>query len=361
MDAERATELLEAQTKLWSHSLGNIKSLVVQCAIELGIPDVIHSHGRSIKLADLTAELGISHAKAPFLGRLMRMLVHLGFFTEEEGGEGGGGGYTSTPLCDLLVKNNPFNARSFVLTSNDPIVLDIWRHMSTWFRNNDVVDSVVAHGGKIMYQVTAENPEFGEAINEIVGGDSWLLGKVLVAKCKSSFEGLNSLVDVGGNTGTTAKAIAQAFPSIKCTVFDLPHVISKVGKEEESVENLNYVSGDMFMEIPSADALLLKWVLLDWGDEACMQILKQCKKAVTSKRDGKPGKVMIVDYVLGHDSCNDRASTETILLFDLLDMATTEGAIRTKQQWGKLIHEAGFSTYTMLPLCGLRTLIEVFP
>ncbi|CAN1166392.1 Probable O-methyltransferase 3 [Linum perenne] len=278
------------------------------------------------------------------------MLVHLGFFTEEEGGEGGGGGYTSTPLCDLLVKNNPFNARSFVLTSNDPIVLDIWRHMSTWFRNNDSQSPFAfAHGGKIMYQVTAENPEFGEAINEIVGGDSWLLGKVLVAKCKSSFEGLNSLVDVGGNTGTTAKAIAQAFPSIKCTVFDLPHVISKVGKEEESVENLNYVSGDMFMEIPSADALLLKWVLLDWGDEACMQILKQCKKA------------MIVDYVLGHDSCNDRASTETILLFDLLDMATTEGAIRTKQQWGKLIHEAGFSTYTMLPLCGLRTLIEVFP
>ncbi|CAN1166236.1 Trans-resveratrol di-O-methyltransferase [Linum perenne] len=341
MDAERATELLEAQTKLWSHSLGNIKSLAVQCAIELGIPDVIHSHGGAIKLAELTAELGISHAKAPFLGRLMRMLVHLGYLTEGEGG----GGYTLTPLCDLLVKTNPFDARSLVFAANDPIVVDPWRHMSSWFRTNDAGDHVdatpfaLAHNGKKMYQVTAEKPQFGEL---------------------SSFEGLSSLVDVGGNTGTISKAIAQAFPSIKCTVFDLPHVVSGL-EEGESVGNLNYVSGDMFKEIPSADAVILKWVLLDWGDEACMQILKQCKKAVTSKQDGKPGKVMIIDFVLGHNSCNDRASTETMLLVDMLDMVCLEGTIRTEQQWSKLFHEAGFSTYTMAPLCGLRAFIEVFP
>ncbi|CAN1166239.1 Trans-resveratrol di-O-methyltransferase [Linum perenne] len=360
MDAERATELLEAQTKLWSHSLGNIKSLAVQCAIELGIPDVIHSHGGAIKLAELTAELGISHAKAPFLGRLMRMLVHLGYLTEGEGG----GGYTLTPLCDLLVKTNPFDARSLVFAANDPIVVDPWRHMSSWFRTNDAGDHVdtpfaLAHNGKKMYQVTAEKPQFGELVNGLTGADSWLISKVLVAKCKSSFEGLSSLVDVGGNTGTISKAIAQAFPSIKCTVFDLPHVVSGL-EEGESVGNLNYVSGDMFKEIPSADAVILK-VLLDWGDEACMQILKQCKKAVTSKQDGKPGKVMIIDFVLGHNSCNDRASTETMLLVDMLDMVCLEGTIRTEQQWSKLFHEAGFSTYTMAPLCGLRAFIEVFP
>ncbi|CAN1166246.1 Probable O-methyltransferase 3 [Linum perenne] len=337
MDAERATELLEAQTKLWSHSLGNIKSLAVQCAIELGIPDVIHSHGGAIKLAELTAELGISHAKAPFLGRLMRMLVHLGYLTEGEGG----GGYTLTPLCDLLVKTNPFDARSLVFAANDPIVVDPWRHMSSWFRTNvKQTPFALAHNGKKMYQVTAEKPQFGELVNGLTGADSWLISKVLVAKCKSSFEGLSSLVDVGGNTGTISKAIAQAFPSIKCTVFDLPHVVSGL-EEGESVGNLNYVSGDMFKEIPSADAVILKVHI--------------------SLSYGKPGKVMIIDFVLGHNSCNDRASTETMLLVDMLDMVCLEGTIRTEQQWSKLFHEAGFSTYTMAPLCGLRAFIEVFP
>ncbi|CAN1810326.1 Trans-resveratrol di-O-methyltransferase [Linum perenne] len=276
------------------------------------------------------------------------MLVHLGYLTEGEGG----GGYTLTPLCDLLVKTNPFDARSLVFAANDPIVVDPWRHMSSWFRTNDAGDHVdTAHNGKKMYQVTAEKPQFGELVNGLTGADSWLISKVLVAKCKSSFEGLSSLVDVGGNTGTISKAIAQAFPSIKCTVFDLPHVVSGL-EEGESVGNLNYVSGDMFKEIPSADAVILKWVLLDWGDEACIQILKQCKKAVTSKQD---------DFVLGHDSCNDRTSTETMLLVDMLDMVCLEGTIRTEQQWSKLFHEAGFSTYTMAPLCGLRAFIEVFP
>ncbi|MED6214480.1 hypothetical protein PIB30_103500, partial [Stylosanthes scabra] len=39
-------------------------------------------------------------------------------------------------------------------------------------------------------------------------------------KCKGVFEGLESLVDVGGNTGTMAKAIAETFPQMECTVFE---------------------------------------------------------------------------------------------------------------------------------------------
>ena len=41
-----------------------------------------------------------------------------------------------------------------------------------------------------------------------------------------SFDGVDSLVDVGGGSGTMAKGIAEAFPDMDCTVFDLPHVVS---------------------------------------------------------------------------------------------------------------------------------------
>ncbi|CAN0913056.1 Probable O-methyltransferase 3 [Linum grandiflorum] len=175
-------------------------------------------------------------------------------------------------------------------------------------------------------------------INETFLGDSLLLGKVLVTKFRSSFEGLTSLVDVGGNTGTTAKAIAEAFPDIKCTVFDLPHVISSTPAKG----NLNYVGGDMFEGIPSADAVLFK---------VCIpKILKQCKKSVTSTKN-PAGKVMIIDHVLDH----------TLLLFDLVTMGATEGTARTEQQWRELFREAGFSDYRISPLCGLRAFIQVFP
>jgi uncharacterized Fe-S radical SAM superfamily protein PflX len=41
---------------------------------------------------------------------------------------------------------------------------------------------------------------------------------------------------------------------MNCTVLELPQVITNL----EGTKNLNYVGGDMFQHIPSADAVLLK-------------------------------------------------------------------------------------------------------
>lgn len=70
------------------------------------------------------------------------------------------------------------------------------------------------------------------------------------------FRGLGSLVDVGGGHGAVAKAIAAAFPDIKCTVMDLPHVVADAPVSDDG--NLHLVAGDMFQSIPPADAVLLK-------------------------------------------------------------------------------------------------------
>jgi O-methyltransferase domain len=62
------------------------------------------------------------------------------------------------------------------------------------------------------------------------------------------------LVDVGGGSGGTARAISKAFPDVKCAVLDLPHVVGDLNSEE----NVDFLSGDMFDRIPPADAVLLK-------------------------------------------------------------------------------------------------------
>ena len=50
------------------------------------------------------------------------------------------------------------------------------------------------------------------------------------------------------------KAIAKEFQHLDCIVFDLPHVVADL----EGSGNLKYLGGDMFEEIPQADAILLK-------------------------------------------------------------------------------------------------------
>ena len=62
------------------------------------------------------------------------------------------------------------------------------------------------------------------------------------------------MVDVAGGVGGAAATIAVAFPSLKCTVLDLPHVVAKA----PSVRNVKFVAGDMFESIPPANAIFLK-------------------------------------------------------------------------------------------------------
>ncbi|CAI0376166.1 unnamed protein product [Linum tenue] len=359
-DATTAIELLDSQLHVWDHCLGYINAMTVQCAVELEIADAVHGHGKPISLGELAAALNISPAKAPFLSRLMRMLVHMGYFvqqTKEQVEEGRP--YWVTPLCRFLLKDNPFNARSFILCMNHPNMVDPWRHMSAWFRTSTTTPFTLAHGGKKIYQVCSSDPTFGQMFAEAMGADSRVFSRALVAQCKEAFEGLSSLVDVGGSTGTTAKVIAEAFPGIRCTVFDLPHVVADHGSRQAH-PNLDYVGGDMLADdLPQADALLFKWVLIDWPDEPCLKVLKQCKKALT--RNGGKGKLMIADHVLGHESCNDESSMGTSLLFDLGDMVNLEGYVRTEKQWAKLFSDAGFTNYTITPVGGLRLLIQVYP
>ena len=77
---------------------------------------------------------------------------------------------------------------------------------------------------------------------------------LVVKDYKPIFRGLGSLVDVGGGIGTEARIISKAFPHMKCTVFDPPHVVANLPDSK----NLKFVGGDMFQYIPLADAILLK-------------------------------------------------------------------------------------------------------
>ncbi|KAG4399515.1 hypothetical protein GLYMA_08G247060v4 [Glycine max] len=137
-----------------------------------------------------------------------------------------------------------------------------------------------------------KNPAYNKIFNEAMASDSQM-SNLALRDCKLVFEGLESIVDVGGGTGTTAKIICEAFPNLKCIVFDRPQVVENLSGSL----NLTYVGGDMFKSIPKVDAVLLKWILHNWIDKDRIKILKNCKEAI-SNEGGKRGKVIIIDVVI---------------------------------------------------------------
>ncbi|XP_019193583.1 PREDICTED: trans-resveratrol di-O-methyltransferase-like [Ipomoea nil] len=353
--AEKDSEILDSQTHIWNHILNFINSGSLKCAVQLEIPDIIHKHGQPMSLTQLVNALPINNAKSTHLARLMRTLIHSGFFviTKTQGSDDEG--YALAPPSILLLKDNPLSIRPLVLAILDPILTQPWHNIIEWFQNDDPTPFVTVHGMTLWdYIYARKEPKVNHLFTDAMARDSRLVMNVVIKYCRGVFEGLNSLIDVGGSTGTVATIIAHAFPHLKCTVFDLPHVVQGL----EGTKNLDYVGGDMFASIPPADAVLLKWVLHDWSDEESVKILKKCKESIPSKENG--GKIIIIDMVIGNVR-NDEKSIETQILFDMLAMIALTGRQRAEKDWAKLFFEAGFSDYKIILILGVRSLIEAYP
>ncbi|XP_022969140.1 trans-resveratrol di-O-methyltransferase-like [Cucurbita maxima] len=361
MAAIAGNELLEAQAHIWNHLFNFINSMTLKCAIQLGIPDAIHRHEpHPMPLSRLVSALQLHPNKTQFIYRLMRLLTHSGFFVAQKVPKNSGKeeeeeeeGYVLTNSSRLLLKHNPCGATPFLLSMLQPALVEPWQLLSIWFQSEDRTPFHTAHGMPL-WEFLGNKVKDGEGFNAGMASDARLVMSVLLDKHKGVFDGVASLVDVGGGTGTVAKAIAEAFPQIECTVLDLPQVVGELKGEG----NLKYVEGDMFKAIPSADALLLKWILHDWSDPECVRILKNCKAAITSH--GYKGKVMVIDMVVGYKG-KESDSYETQLFYDMLMMILVGGKEREEKEWAKLIREAGFSGYNILPILGLRSLIEIYP
>ncbi|GJR64759.1 trans-resveratrol di-O-methyltransferase [Tanacetum coccineum] len=325
------------------------------------IPDIVNSHGAPMLLSELVEALSIDKERSHFVYGLMRILVHSGFFvkqtvsTVEGNGDEKGEGYMLAPASRFLLKEEPLSIRPFLLAMLDPVLMDPWQHMSKWFQNDGANSFHITHG-RSLWEFAGQEPKLNHLFNEAMASDACLVSSViLVAVAKAIAKAFRMLiVDVGGGTGTVAKAIAKAFPDVSCTSFDLPHVVNGL----VGTKNLSYVGGDMFEAIPKADAVLLKWILHDWNDEECIKILKRCKEAIPSKENG--GKLIIIDMVVQNND-RDGKSLETKLFFDMLMMALLTGRERNEKDLAKLFLNAGFTEYKITPILGLRSLIEVYP
>ncbi|OWM64338.1 hypothetical protein CDL15_Pgr010129 [Punica granatum] len=332
--------------------------MCLKCAIELGIPDTIHSHGGPMTLNQLVEAIPVRLGKAHCLYRVMRVLVYSGFFELQINKRGGAheeeAAYSLNNISKLLIRDNPLSVEPYLRVMLNPIPMKSMDCLSAWFQNDDLCTVGTAHGMN-PWDLVARNPMFGCLFNGAMASDSRLVARVLMDRCKWVFEGLKSLVDVGGGTGEMGKAIADALPHMEYTVLDLPHVVAGL----QGTGNLKYVGGDMFNEkIPPADAILLKWILHDWTDEESVKILKKCKEAIPRKEEG--GKLIIIEMVIDNPTEEDEKIKETQLLADVA-MMNIMGLERNREEWAKLFTDAGFSGYKISPILGLRSVIEVYP
>jgi hypothetical protein len=199
----------------------------------------------------------------------MRLLTTSGVFATTDEGT-----YRLTPLSyllldDVAVEGHP-SQTSVVLAATSRHCVEAAMGLTDWF-TKDVPGSPFEdlHGVTLFDgSMAAEEPEIDAVFNEALAAHDNSGFLTVLRECGALFQGLESLTDCCGGDGTTARAIVEAFPQIKCTVLDLPRVIDNVPAADGVV---NYVAGDMFKLVPPAQAVLVKvkrsmWqkIVLSW-------------------------------------------------------------------------------------------------
>ncbi|OEL25814.1 O-methyltransferase ZRP4 [Dichanthelium oligosanthes] len=346
--------LLDAQLELWHSAFAFIKSMALKSAMQLRIADAIHHHGGTATITQIASKVTLHPSKIPCMRRLMRVLTVTGIFSiaKHSADDDGDCVYGLTPASRLLVGSLSLSPTLSLFVNN--VFVSPFLDLATWFEHElpDLTLFEMSHG-KVVWDVIGHDETMSPLFNAGMVADSHFLMDIAIKECGDIFQGISSLIDVAGGHGAAAQAISKAFPHIECSVLDLAHVVASA----PACTGINFIAGDMFESIPSANAVFLKWVMHDWLDSECVAILKNCKKAIPLRDAG--GKVIIVDTVVGAGPSNLK-HRETQVLYDLFFMIVN-GIERDEQEWRKIIFEAGFTDYKIIPVLGVRSIIELYP
>lgn len=238
----------------------------------------------------------------------------------------------------------------FILLESSPVMLSPWHRLKSALTSG--ASSFEAAHGEDVWEYAAANPSHSKLINDAMACHARLAMSAIINRYPEAFKGISSLVDVGGGNGTALQILVKACPWIRGINFDLAHVVS-VAPQYDGIE---HVSGDMFEIVPNADAAFLMSVLHDWGDDECIDILKNCREAIPKDT----GKVMIVEAVM--DEGEEDEYVDVRLALDMVMLAHTEkGKERSRKEWEYVVKAAGFTRFTVRHIQTVLSVIEAYP
>ncbi len=313
------TEEMPDQLAVWAFINGHVVSRCIHVIADFGVPDALD--GEPVGVDELAARTGMD---ADALARMLRLLSAHGFFA------GGPAGYVHTPRSELLRSDHPQSLRSFARMIGT----------SSWAAFTELAQPArtgrPAVGWQAMMAHFAEHPDEAALFSQaMVDKSSAVVPAVVEAYDFSTFA---TVVDVGGGTGRLLSAILEQGPDAMGVLFELPHVIADAG--DAASNRLRLVAGDFFADpLPVADAYVLMEVLHDWSDEDAARILSAVRRAAA------PGARLIVVEVLVPDTPGPDHSK----LLDIIMLAVTGGRERTRDQYEKLLADAGFELERVVP------------
>ncbi len=302
--------------------------------VRLDVPDAL-AHG-AMTADELVRRAGI-RANAEALHRALRACAALGIVSEDAAGRFG-----PTPLSVLLTRDAEGSLKRLVEYSGGTL-WKVWTGLPEGLAT--AAPQARAQLGMEFFDYLAANPRALEEFGETSKAHGAVATKGVLERY--DFGGVRRFVDVGAGFGVFSLAVLERYPELHAVVFDLPEVIARAPAQlpvtnAAVAARLRYVSGDMFEDVPPADAYVLKLILHDWDDASCAAILRN-----VCARLEPGGRVIAIDAVL--PPLGDVSDVPSKLL-DVNMMLLSRGKERTRVEWEALYRNAGLAITAMIPI-----------
>ncbi|KAI4346404.1 hypothetical protein L6164_007301 [Bauhinia variegata] len=322
----------------------NVFPSIVNAAIELNLFDIISQStlsGAYVSPSEIASHLPAHHTQ--LIDRLDRMLRVLASFsvldsTTRTNKDGHVERLYRLSLAGkYFVQNQVESLASFSNLTCHPASVQVWLNLKEAVLDDGIDLFSTVHGIPI-WKYMGKDPKLGKTFNSAMAGIAAIQMRKYL-EVYDGFEGVSTLVDVGGGTGQSLQMILSKHPSIKKAInFDLPQVIQNAPPHP----GIEHVGGDMYASVPQGDAIMVKATCHNWTDDKCVALLKNCYKSLAEN-----GKVIILDMIMPEEPETSVAS-QYVSIIDNTMFIQAGGKERTEREFAKLCKDSGFSSYRVV-------------
>jgi O-methyltransferase/methyltransferase family protein len=304
-------------------------SQALHVAAVLGVADQLKDGQKSY---DVVARACGAHP--PFVYRLLRALAAVGVFHETDKKE-----FLLTPLGVCLTTDAPESRRDYARWIGTPGQWGSWGNLHRSIKSGESASELTY--GKDAWSYRAEHPEEQAVFNSAMTSNSRLEAKAVLEAY--DFSRSACIVDIGGGQGFLLKSILIACPATTGILFDQPQVIASAHQVPVSAEleqRYRLVAGSFFESVPeTGDVYLMKAILHDWNDNRSRDILRTCRRAMSSKAI-----LFVIERVVGLPNEGPEGK------FSDLNMMVQYAALeRTHQEFDDLLKSGGFKMIEVIP------------
>jgi O-methyltransferase domain/Dimerisation domain len=229
---------------------GRWRSQIMYTGVSLGIFEAVGDEPRSV--AQIAGELNLDPALSY---RLMRALGSIGLLREQSGAR-----FSVTGSGRFLRGDHPQTLRGATLLVEGPEHYALWKHLPAMIRDGKQ-DAFMREYGEAAFAYASHTPAYAEAFDAGMSSYSRMQAVWALDALKDyDFSNVKRLCDVGGGQGYLLCQFLLKYPQLAGTVLERPSVIEnssalwaqKLGLKDRC----EYVGGDMFADVPVADAYL---------------------------------------------------------------------------------------------------------